>query len=372
MRILIGIPCLLLGGTEMQTLNLAKALKKGGHDIYVVCYFEYHPEIITAFKSAGCEVSIISPDGFRPKGVVNTFLFLKKRFKKLINRLQPDFVHLQYMAPGALAALAFYSAGAKKLICTSHTSGELYSPLGLQIFRFLSKYLFHATQLVSMEAEKSYFGSAQLFKEGEHVQKGSHLTIYNSLPSYIRIISHPRTHGKDMTIGVVSRLEAIKGMDLVIPVFAQIAREFPKIKFLIVGDGSLLSMMADQAKEYGIEDRTIFTGKIHPDCLEELYDKIDVLLIPSRSEGFGFTAVEGMARGCVPVASNVGGLKEIITSDCGFLHASEHTDSIIQQLKKVICDTELLNAMSFKAIQRASLFSFDRYCKLINQLYHKI
>lgn len=44
MRVLICIPCLLTGGTEIQTLNLVEALIRGGHQVTTVCYFEHTPE----------------------------------------------------------------------------------------------------------------------------------------------------------------------------------------------------------------------------------------------------------------------------------------------------------------------------------------
>ena len=50
-----------------------------------------------------------------------------------------------------------------------------------------------------------------------------------------------------------------------------------------------------------------------------LLHKIDILLMPSRSEGFGLTAIEGMARGCVVVASHVGGLPEVVADGGGII-----------------------------------------------------
>ena len=55
-----------------------------------------------------------------------------------------------------------------------------------------------------------------------------------------------------------------------------------------------------------------FVGRQEQAALQSYYDKIDVLLMPSSSEGFGLTAIEGMARGCVLVASNTGGLPEVV------------------------------------------------------------
>lgn len=51
-------PCLLTGGTEIQTLNLVRALVTGGHQVVTVCYFEYSPEMVIRFQQTGSEVDV--------------------------------------------------------------------------------------------------------------------------------------------------------------------------------------------------------------------------------------------------------------------------------------------------------------------------
>ena len=53
MKVLIAIPCLLRGGTEMQTLSLAKVLKTLSHEVLLVCYFEHDNTIVTKYENEG-------------------------------------------------------------------------------------------------------------------------------------------------------------------------------------------------------------------------------------------------------------------------------------------------------------------------------
>lgn len=103
---------------------------------------------------------------------------------------------------------------------------------------------------------------------------------------------------------MVSRLEHIKGMDLVVPAFAKVYDKHKNVRLLVVGDGSLLKQMEEDANRLYLKNIIKFVGRQEQAALQSYYDKIDVLLMPSRSEGFGLTAIEGMARGCVLVASN--------------------------------------------------------------------
>lgn len=164
------------------------------------------------------------------------------------------------------------------------------------------------------------------------------------------------------TIGVVSRLERIKGMDLVIPAFAKVHSAFPDVRLLIVGDGSLRQSMHSQAEEAGITDFVEFAGRQPQDKLQDFYDRIDILLMPSRSEGFGLTAIEGMARGCVPVVSDTGGLPEVVRNGKdGLLHEPENAEDMAAKIKRLLEEPELMNHLSANALKRAEDFSQERY-----------
>jgi len=65
MRVLICIPCLLTGGTEIQTLNLVEALIRGGHQVTTVCYFEHTPNMVSRYQQAGSKVVCLSVTGKR-------------------------------------------------------------------------------------------------------------------------------------------------------------------------------------------------------------------------------------------------------------------------------------------------------------------
>lgn len=368
MRVLVCIPCLLTGGTEIQTLSLAEALVKARHDVTVACYFEHDQGIVARFREAGAHVELMSPEGARPSGVKATVTHLWKGMRRIVRSLRPEVAHVQYMAPGALPILILKMLGVKKIIATSHTDGDIYSSTGLRIIRMLTFSCLTAFQCITERAEKSYFGSSRLF-DGT-IRK--HFTIYNNIPSHIDIrISQrqPKDSNSLIYVGVVSRLEHIKGMDLVVPSFAIAAKKMPNLHLLIVGDGTQRELMEHQALESNILNRVEFLGKQSQYALQNYYDQIDILLMPSRSEGFGLTAIEGMARGCVPVVANVGGLPEVVTSDCGLLHDSDNTKDIAIKIHEA---TLKLSFLSDNAIKRAYDFSVTRYNDQIHKLYSQL
>lgn len=283
MIVLVCIPCLLTGGTEVQTLSLVEALVAAGHKTIVACYFEYAEPMVERFRSAGAEVRLLSPTGSRPGGIKATLFHLWRGLKRIVRSERPDIAHVQYMAPGAFPILILKLLGVKKIVATTHTAGDIYSKNGLRVIRLLSGYVLTAFQCITERAEKSYFGTSRIF-DGKLTK---HFTIYNNIPSHIAICAEPRLRkGEDDPImaGVVSRLEYIKGMDLVVPAFARVAGQNPRLRLLIVGEGTQRELMEQQVRNENLHDRVSFVGRQPQSALQDYYDQIDILLMPSRSD----------------------------------------------------------------------------------------
>ena len=439
MKTLICIPCLLTGGTEIQTLNTVRALVQGGHEVTVACYFEHTPDMVARYRKAGAEVLLFSPEGVRVGGY-KSILFLYKNLRSVVKAVRPDIVHVQYMAPGAMVILLLWLLGVRNIIATVHTAADIYKDL--RLIHFIQRYCVRAWICITERAERSFFGTSQLYSKDMVLRKRNHFTIYNSLPVQLggscnenedenyaaeqRLIAtssqvkgdggevkqnhlkgnlsssslssssrlgvnQSQSHLKGnlsssslssssqkepsapFVLGVVSRLEHIKGMDLVIPAFAEVRRRFPDVQLLVVGDGSLRGSMEQQAQELGCADAVTWAGRQPQEALLQYYGEMDIVLMPSRSEGFGLTAIEAMACGCVVVASDVGGLPEVVSDGvCGLLHRTEDVHDMAEKICSLIASPELCRTMQKNALQHVQKFSFQRYAELIHNLYGKL
>ena len=319
MTILVCIPCLLTGGTEIQTLNLVQALVGGGHRVVTVCYFEYSENMVARFRWSGSEVVCLSSTGARIGGW-RGILFLYKGLRKALKRYKPDVAHVQYMAPGAIPILLLRLLGFRQIIATAHTAADIYS--NLRLVHFIQRYCVRAFTCITELAEQSFFGSSQLYGVDTPLKRRNHFTIYNALPTGFSIRRESRSFiSRPVTLGVVSRLEMIKGMDLVIPAFARVRSKYPA----------------------------------------------------SRSEGFGLTAIEAMANGCVVVASRTGGLPEVVRDrEVGLLHKPESINDMVVKIDSLLGNTDLLSRYSTAALAYVGRYSFDRYSQLFNDLYKRL
>lgn len=184
MKVLITIPCLLTGGTEIQTLNLVRALVQGGHQAVVTCYFEYTPAMVQCYQNSGSKVICLSPNCTRIggwKGVI----FLFKGLREILKNERPDIAHVQYMAPGAIPIFLLRLLGMKNIIVTTHTAADIYS--NLRLIHFVQKYCVRVFTCITMRAEESFFGSAELYNSDTILKRRNHFTIYNALPPNIHI-----------------------------------------------------------------------------------------------------------------------------------------------------------------------------------------
>lgn len=322
--VVIPIPCLLNGGTERQTLTMSKILAKAGYKVVIVCYFEYVSNIVSEFRNHGCRVILFGLS--RKTHPAKLVLILRRAFRKL----NPSIIHVQYISPGFLPILAARLAGCKRILSTIHQTGYQYGLFAHVLIR-TSLMLSRKFIAVSLQTELSWFGDANLFDASNPaLQQRRHFTIYNPIDIYelelIKKTSDPDQLKQKYSlqdrqiIGTISRLRSEKGVDLLVTAFIHIASKHPSVMLLIVGDGPEVQRIKEIAEKSGVSDRIRWIGET---CWKEaiqLMDLLDIVIIPSRFEGFGLAAAEAMALGKVVIANDTGGLKEVVSDNqTGFL-----------------------------------------------------
>jgi glycosyltransferase involved in cell wall biosynthesis len=322
-RVLIGIPCLLVGGTEVHTLALATALRSGGFDVSVCCYHEHDDDMVRMFRDRGIDVDLLnvrrSASRFRIGGAQSLF----RSFAEVVSRRRPDVAHLQYMTPGAIAVTLARLAGIKRVVATVHVTANHYGSRRW-IPRHLASRMCDAFLCVSKTAEHSFFGKrATLFEEDAWRGGRRHFTIHNcvDLVKIDAMISGAAEatapSARSLVVGIVGRLDRFKGHDVLLDAIAQVKQRRTDVTLLVVGDGEQHDALCQQARRLGIGDSVTWTGRVPPDQVSAHLRRMDVVAMPSRPglEGFGLAAAEAMAHSKPVVASRVDGLVEVIGED---------------------------------------------------------
>ena len=113
---------------------------------------------------------------------------------------------------------------------------------------------------------------------------------------------------------LVGRLVWAKGYDDFVRAFAAVADRCPKVHAVIAGDGELFESLSSQVKQAGLEQRVLLLGFCDRATVFNLLQASDLYVMPSRSEGIPFALLEAAALGLPIVATNCGGIPEVLTN----------------------------------------------------------
>lgn len=150
----------------------------------------------------------------------------------------------------------------------------------------------------------------------------------------------------------VGRFVREKGIHVLLNAASVVLANEPKTKFVIVGGGNR-EQLEKFVNWYGLKDKVLFTGFMANRSLHQLYRCADVAVFPSLYEPFGIVALEGMAAGAAVVASDAGGLKEVVLHDeTGTSSWAGNPESLAWGILRVLRDPELAAEMKTKADER--------------------
>ena len=144
------------------------------------------------------------------------------------------------------------------------------------------------------------------------------------------------------------------------------------IEVKIVGSGPLLDDYRGTARSMGLKN-VEFTGKVSDEVIDRLFADSHVVVLPSvsRMEAFGIVLLEGMRAGCVPVASRLPGVEEVV-DDAGLVFPPGDHMELKNVLSRLRDDPGLRKNLSVRAKKRASSFVWDdtveRYLSIMNGL----
>jgi glycosyltransferase involved in cell wall biosynthesis len=114
-------------------------------------------------------------------------------------------------------------------------------------------------------------------------------------------------------IGVISRLSHEKGIDIFLDALSSLAREGAIFSAAIVGDGPLGADLESRAARVGLEQKLLFAGQV--EAMHKVYPLLDLMVIPSRSEGLPNVLLEAMGADVPVVSTAVGAVPEILATE---------------------------------------------------------
>jgi rhamnosyl/mannosyltransferase len=163
----------------------------------------------------------------------------------------------------------------------------------------------------------------------------------------------PHRDGAPLRVLFVGQMRPYKGLEWLIPAVAG----RPGLELTLIGDGP---HRAEYEALAGSAGNILFTGRVSDDDLHRAYDTHDVVVLPSvtQAEAFGLVVLEGMAAGCVPVVSDLPGVRDLV-ADTGLVVPRRDADALAAALAGLADDRTRLAALRHRARRRAEGLGWD-------------
>jgi len=262
-----------------------------------------------------------------------------------------DVIHTHTAKAGALGRLAAGLAGGSVIVHTPHGHnfygyfGPRASAVIVKIEKFLTLFTDRIVALTELErSDYIKFG----IDDGRKI-----IVIYQGLEleketldqeDIFNLKSVFNIQPEDLVVGMVGRLEPVKGSTFFIEAASLISKRFPGAKFLVAGEGSLRNEMEEKARKLGIADKVIFAG--WREDVPDMISVMDVVVQPSLNEAVGIALVEAQAQGVPIVATKVGGIPEaVVDGKTGILVPPSDAEKLAEAVSGLLADKAKRAAM---------------------------
>lgn len=373
-RVIVTLPVLLTGGTEIQTMSLVKVLAGAGYDVTVCCFYDFEQSMVDAMGQSGARVDLLKlnqEDGL---------WFLLKNLVSYFCKVKPDICHVQYMAPGFIPVMAARLASVPVVFATVHQPGHPYGKKAHFLLRLAARL---CTQFIciSRSVDSSWFGSSALFNAHIGSAGSGHCTIFNAVDLDAIVVATETADkheirnrysiGSGLIIGCVARLRVEKGQKILIEAFAEVVKTMPAAQLLMIGDGPDKSELLRLTEVLGVSQNVIWLGRQDQADVYRLYGVMDVVVVPSLFEGFGLTAAEAMAAGLPVIASDIDGLAEVVLDgETGILFPAGNSQALAASLIQMHNNPKLAKEFGKNSQERVrTYFMLEQFSESMLALY---
>ena len=353
MRVARVITRLNIGGPAVQALDLSRALASRGIETCLI-----HGRLadgegdITKWQPVTATRAAYVDHLVRPVAPLSDLKAFWTIYRTLLE-WRPHVIHTHMAKAGALGRLAGLAynltpgAGPRaRMVHTyhGHVFEGYFTPLATRALVAVERWLARRTCLLIAISPRVLSDLRDRYSIARPQQLalvplGFDLTRLSSLSADDRAAARARLQIPDaaFVIGTVGRLTAIKNQALFLEAARRLSEKCARYIFLIAGDGELRSTLEAQAAAVGMNGQVRFLGWQRD--LESIYAAMDVFMLTSRNEGTPVSLIEAMASGAAAVATDVGGVRDVISCpDSGVLVPSDDPAALVAAVKALAAD----------------------------------
>ncbi len=368
-RVFYLLDSLNVGGTESQAVELATRIPPAGYDVTLGCLRAQGP---LQSRLRGTPVVVREFDPGKgldsPEG-----LYLLLRLSWFLRRGKFDIVHTHDLWSNLLGVPAARLAGVRAIVSSRRDLGhsDWYQGKRRAWLRRIQN------QSGAILANANSIRDALIAEDGFDPRKVR--VIHNGIGvERFEAKRENRDHlfpgvGDGKVVVLTGNMHTdVKGHPWLIAAAAQVIRDFPLARFVLLGDGELRPVLEGQVASLGLERNFQFMGRRSD--IPEILGCCDIGVLPSRAEGLPNAVLEYMAAGLAAIVTRAGGNVELIEDGLtGLVVPPEDAPALAEALLKLLRDPDAARRMALSGHEfLVQNFSFERLVSEVDALYTEL
>jgi glycosyltransferase involved in cell wall biosynthesis len=342
LKVMQIIPNLALGGAEIMVENLSYALDNEGVDVKIVSLYTYSSPITERLKKCNIHVYFLGKrKGFDIRILLQLF--------KLFYKEKPDVIHSHlyattYSIPAAILA------GIRIRVHTIHSiANKEINSFKRKIYKFFYKYCKVIPVAISSKVKDTFYEEYKL-------PKISVPLIYNGI-NFARCETKHYGPNPPNIINIVhvASFKEAKNHSGLIDSFKIVHKSNPSTTLTLIGTGPLEEKIKDKVRDLELENSVVFLGAM--DNVFPFLNEADIFVLPSLWEGMPMTLIEAMGTGLPIVATNVGGIPDMIEDKFSGLLVDVNIEEIAKAILDLSYNYELRKEIGHNAKSQVERFS---------------
>ena len=356
-----------LGGSDAHVLDLSEYLLNN-NDYIPLVLFPHNEKYRDRLKENN--IPYIFAKGCKTK------LEIVREIKDLPAKINVACIHShQYDANYLTQELIMFGGKCwKKIPVVMTCHGWVENSLKLRIMTYFDfkSYRYSDALIAVSQKDKKRLLSKVPAKSVYYIPNGVRERKYYSKSLKEEIKSKYGINDDDVIVSYIGRLSPEKRIDLVIEAANLVCQTKNNVKFLIAGNGDDISIMNQLINKYNLGKKVIYAGFVKD--IDSIQSITDIILITSDTEGTPRALIESMQYGAIPVCTDVGGIRDILDNDVGFLCEPGNIKSISSG---IISALQLKNNEKEKLKKRIielskNKFSINTMAKRVLEVYKKV
>lgn len=357
------------GGSGVVATELGKALALKGHQIHFITYSQ--PVRLGSFRENIFYHEVALTDyplfDYQPYETV-----LASKMVDVVKYENLDLLHVHYAIPHASAAFM-----AQQILRTQGIEIPFITTLhGTDITLVGKDPSFEPVITFCINASNAVTAVSESLKEDTYRHFATNREIH-VIPNFIQAkpelqpidIEKRRHYAMDheRILCHISNFRKVKRVEDVVEVFKRVQERIPS-KLILGGDGPERPLVERMARDMGICNKIIFTGKVRE--TGPILEIADLFLLPSETESFGLAALEAMAEGVPVISSNTGGIPEVNEQGySGYLSNVGDVEEMSKNAIHLLSDDQVLQQFRQQALTQAQRFSLKEVLPMYENLY---